>query len=167
MGILSEKQLKISSQFHNTLLMFSIPFQNKANANFETKTMNKFEIKEGASTPYVLINYKKGVIKLIGSSTHYKPQEFYPTILKQLKHYFEQPQIATKVLIDLDYYNDASFNYIFQLVELIVGLEKFNRTALYLEWYCHPEDKGIMADITMISYQLQYPINVLTYELVG
>ena len=129
--------------------------------------MDKFEIKEDTNTPFVLINFKTGNIKLIGSSTHSKPEEFYPTILKQLKHYFEQPQIATKVLIDLDYYNDASFNYIFQLVELIVGLEKFNRTALYLEWYCHPEDRGILDDITMISNNLQYPIKVLTYELVG
>lgn len=129
--------------------------------------MDKFEIKEDTNTPLVLINFKTGNIKLIGSSTHSKPEEFYPTILKMFKKYFENPAKTTKVLIDLDYYNDTSFNYIFQLVELIVGLEKFNRTQLNLEWYCHPEDRGILDDITMISYQLQYPIKVLTYELVG
>lgn len=129
--------------------------------------MDKFEIKEDTNTPFVLINFKTGNIKLIGSSTHSKPEEFYPTILKVLKKYFENPAKSTKVLIDLDYYNDASFNYIFQLVELIVGLEKFNRTQLNLEWYCHPEDRGIIEDIAMISNNLQYSIKVLTYELVG
>lgn len=129
--------------------------------------MDKFEIKEDTNTPLVLINFKTGNIKLIGSSTHSKPEEFYPSILKMLKKYFEKPAQSTKVLIDLDYYNDTSFNYIFQLVELIVGLEKFDRTQLNLEWYCHPEDRGILDDIKMISYQLQYPIKVLTYELVG
>jgi hypothetical protein len=34
----------------------------------ETKTMEKFELKESATTPRILINFKKGKIKSITSS---------------------------------------------------------------------------------------------------
>ncbi|MBW6483078.1 MAG: hypothetical protein K0B10_08445 [Vicingaceae bacterium] len=39
--------------------------------------MEKFELKESATTPRILINFKKGKIKLIGTSTLHNPEEFY------------------------------------------------------------------------------------------
>lgn len=129
--------------------------------------MEKFEIKESATTPRVLINFKKGKIKLIGSSTLHNPEEFYPKVLNIAQKYFDNPHKETKVTIDLEYYHENSFNYIFQFIELLVGLEKFNQSKLNLVWHHHPLDEGIINDIDLISRSLTYKINVVSYELVA
>lgn len=129
--------------------------------------MEKFELKESATTPRILINFKKGKIKLIGTSTLHNPEDFYPKILKIAQNYFDNPLKETKVTIDLEYYHQNSFNYIFQFVELIIGLEKFNRTKLKMVWHYHPHDKGIEEDIALISSTLNYHIPTMCYELVS
>ncbi|PIQ15045.1 MAG: hypothetical protein COW67_10530 [Flavobacteriales bacterium CG18_big_fil_WC_8_21_14_2_50_32_9] len=129
--------------------------------------MEKFELKESATTPRILINFKKGKIKLIGTSTLHNPEEFYPKVLNIAQKYFDKPLEETKVTIDLDYYHQNSFNYIFQFIELIVGLEKFKRTKLKMMWHHHPLDQGIAEDIALISKTLDYQIPTMSYELVS
>lgn len=129
--------------------------------------MEKFELKESATTPRVLINFKKGKIKLTGTSILVNPHDFYPKILKIAQQYFDNPQPITNVTIDLEYYHQNSFNYIFQFIELLIGLEKFKQSKLNLVWHYHPLDVGIIDDISLVSNTLDFKINAMSYELVA
>lgn len=127
--------------------------------------MEKFELKESIKVPRILIDYKKGEIKLTGRSTLGNPQEFYPRIIELFKLYVENPQPETNLLIDLEYYNQESSNYLFEIIALINSLTTENKSNVRMFWHFDPDDYGIIGDINKLKAELNCNIIAIAYEL--
>jgi hypothetical protein len=127
--------------------------------------MEKFELKESIKVPRILIDYKKGEIKLTGRSTLSNPQEFYPRIIELFKLYVENPQPETNLLIDLEYYNQESSNYLFEIIALINSLTTENKSNVRMFWHFDPDDYGIIGDINKLKSELNCNIIAIAYEL--
>lgn len=128
--------------------------------------MEKFELKESVKVPRILIDYKKGEIKIIGRSTIQNPTEFYPRLLELFHLYCLNPQPETKILIDLEYYSDESAPYIFSIIKLLIELDTQKKSKITLVWDYDPDDYHIIKDINSLSSQLNFKINAYAYELI-
>lgn len=127
--------------------------------------MEKFELKESIKIPRILIDYKKGEIKLTGRSTLSNPQEFYQRIIELFKLYVENPQPETNLLIDLEYYNQESSNYLFEIIALINSLAIEKKSNVRMFWHFDPDDYGIIGDINKLKAELNCNIIAIAYEL--
>ncbi len=127
--------------------------------------MQKFEIKESIKIPRILIDFERGVINFIGRSTLEKPEEFYPKIIDVINLYINSPQPTTKILIDLEYYNTKSAEYIFLILKKLDVLSQENKSEVKLFWHYDPDDYGIIGDINKIKPDLHCNIYAIEYEL--
>jgi len=127
--------------------------------------MIKFELKESIKVPRILIDYKKGEIKLTGRSTLNNPQEFYPRIIELFKLYVENPKSETTVLIDLEYYNQESSTYLFEIISLLNSLNNEQKSNTRIFWHFDPDDYGIIGDINKLKAELNCNIIAIAYEL--
>jgi hypothetical protein len=127
--------------------------------------MEKFELKESIKVPRILIDYKKGEIKLTGRSTLNNPQEFYPRIIELFKLYVENPKSETTVLIDLEYYNQESSTYLFEIISLLNSLNNEQKSNTRIFWHFDPDDYGIIGDINKLKAELNCNIIAIAYEL--
>tara|TARA_R110001592_G_scaffold148165_3_gene372865 strand:- start:3885 stop:4271 length:387 start_codon:yes stop_codon:yes gene_type:complete len=127
--------------------------------------MEKFELKESIKIPRILIDYKKGKIRITGKSTLTNPSELYPRLIELFQLYVNNPQPVTYLLIDLEFYNSESAKYLFSIIELLIGLEKENKSQLKISWHYDLDDYHIIRDINRLSDELNYKINAFAYEL--
>lgn len=127
--------------------------------------MEKFELKESVKVPQILIDYNTGNLKLIGRSTLENPKDFYPKIIELFKLYVENPQPKTNVLIDLEYYNLGSAEYIFEIINLLNSLSVENKSEVRIYWHFDPDDYGIIGDINKINTTLKCNVFAIEYEL--
>ncbi len=128
--------------------------------------MEKFELKESIKIPRILIDYKKGKIRITGKSTLNNPSELYPRLIEMFQLYISNPKPITYVLIDLEFYNTASAKYLFSIIKLLVQLDKDNKSELKISWYYDPDDYTIIGDINRLGKELSHPINAFAYELI-
>lgn len=128
--------------------------------------MEKFELKESIKIPRILIDYKKGKIRITGKSTLNNPSDLYPRLIEMFQLYTSNPRPITYVLIDLEFYNTDSAKYLFSIIELLVKLDKENRSELKISWYYDPDDYNIIGDINRLGRELNHTINAFAYELI-
>lgn len=128
--------------------------------------MEKFELKESVKVPRILIDYKKGEIKITGRSTLNNASEFYPRLIKLFQLYVINPQPVTYILIDLEYYNADSARHIFSIIKLLLELEKNNKSKVSITWHYDPDDYHIISDINALSSELNCKINAYAYETI-
>lgn len=128
--------------------------------------MEKFELKESVKVPRILIDFKRGKIRITGKSTLENPKDLYPGLINVFNKYISNPQPKTFVLIDLEYYNSESSIYLFKIIEMLVSLETNKKSQLKISWHYDPDDYWIIKDINNISIQLNFKINALAYEVV-
>lgn len=127
--------------------------------------MEKFELKESIKIPRILIDYKKGKIRITGKSTLNNPNELYPRLIELFQLYIQNPQPITYVLIDLELYNPESAKYLFTIIEMLIALDKEKKSELKITWHYDPDDYSIIKDINQICNHSNYNINALAYEL--
>lgn len=128
--------------------------------------MQKFDIKESIKVPRILIDFERGVVNFIGRSTLEKPEEFYPKIIDVIDLYINTPQPITKILIDIEYYNSKSAEYLFLILKKLDVLSKENRSEVKVFWHYDPDDYGIISDINKIKNDLYCDVYAIEYELV-
>jgi hypothetical protein len=127
--------------------------------------MEKFELKESIKIPRILIDYKKGKIRITGKSTLKNPNELYPRLIELFQLYIQNPQPITYLLIDLEFYNAESSKYLFTIIEMLINLDKQKKSQLKISWHYDPDDYWIIKDINKLSSDLNYKINAFAYEL--
>ncbi|MGE0560925.1 MAG: SiaC family regulatory phosphoprotein [Flavobacteriales bacterium] len=128
--------------------------------------MQKLDIKESIKVPRILIDFERGVVNFIGRSTLEKPEEFYPKIIDVIDLYINTPQPITKILIDIEYYNSKSAEYLFLILKKLDVLSKENRSEVKVFWHYDPDDYGIISDINKIKNDLYCDVYAIEYELV-
>lgn len=127
--------------------------------------MEKFELKESFKTPRILIDFERGLINITGRSSLENPQDLYPRINNIIQQYCENPKQTTNVLIDLEYYNEASANYLFEILHLLNNSSILNKSTLKIFWHYDPDDYGIIGDINKTQNILTCKVYAIAYEL--
>jgi len=91
--------------------------------------------------PFLILDKKKGLIELRGSSIMEDPHAFYDPVMAWIYDYVKNPK-DTLVNIDLEYFNTSSAKI---LLILFKALSKINKSGFNLEvnWHYDKDDDDI------------------------
>jgi len=127
--------------------------------------MSKIEIKGTDKTPKFVFEPLRGSIKILGRSTMMFPQEHYPTIVKVLEEYAQDPVENTHLFIDLEYYNTLSAKYLLSILKIISRINQIPNKEAKIIWYFEEEDFTIRDDIKLFSKLINHKIHAIEYEM--
>lgn len=115
--------------------------------------------------PKFIFDLNSGIIKILGRSTMSHPHNYYPSVIKLIEEYAQNPEEETLLVIDLEYYNSLSARYLLRIVELVSRIEIKKNHRVKITWHFDPDDRGIENDIKLFSKIIQFKINAVAYEL--
>jgi hypothetical protein len=123
--------------------------------------MQRFELKETGTTPYVLLDSLNGVLTFEGRSIPENVIEFYHPIIKWIEEYSLSPLDETKVFFKLEYFNTSSSKRIFDVMKRVEGITIQTGKSVTINWYYEEDDEDIFfagsdykALITKVEFNL-------------
>ncbi len=104
--------------------------------------MDQYRIEPKRNTPLIHLN-PDGNMKISGRSIHENVAEFYQAPFDWVEEYIINPPDATRIDIQLEYFNSASAKYVIKL------LQKFRKVLikdkkLYINWFYEEGDEDIL-----------------------
>ena len=105
--------------------------------------MQKFELKETATTPYVMLNAIDGVIKIEGRSIPENVIDFYQPIINWIENYTKNPLDKTVVEFKLEYFNTSSSKRIFDIMKKVETITNQEGKVVVINWYYEEDDEDI------------------------
>ena len=105
--------------------------------------MQKFELKETSTTPYVLLDNLNGIIKLEGRSIPENVIDFYQPIIHWIEGYIKEPCNTTLVHFKLEYFNTSSSKRIFDIMKKVETIAAQEGKTVTINWYYEEDDEDI------------------------
>ena len=105
--------------------------------------MGKISIEGTSKTPTVLFDSDEGVMELKGRSIPENSIEFYQPIVESLDEYAKGPKSATKVEIQLEYFNTSSSKCILDLFKKLEAIHKAGNEVA-INWYYEEDDEDML-----------------------
>lgn len=99
--------------------------------------MENLTIRCTIKTPEISFNPAMGLFEITGVSLIENTMEFYHPILHWLEEYIKNPHKTTKFVFKLTYSNTSSFQFIYDMLNLIRSAEN---THLVVDWYYASDD---------------------------
>jgi hypothetical protein len=125
--------------------------------------MQKLELEESISTPFVLLDPATGLLEITGTSTPEDSFAYYKPIFNWLDNYIASPNESTKLTIKLDYFNTSSSKCVLNILKKI---EKLYQSGYQVEvmWHYHPDDKDMIDIGTDLQSILKVPFQLKQTE---
>jgi hypothetical protein len=125
--------------------------------------MQKLQLEESISTPFVLLDPKTGLLEITGTSTPEDSFAYYKPIFNWLDNYSTSPNESTKLTIKLDYFNTSSSKCVLNILKKI---EKLSLSGNVVEviWHYHPDDKDMIEIGSDLQSILKVPFQLLKME---
>lgn len=91
-------------------------------------------------TPEVILDQENNVFQISGRSLLIDPRQFYSPIISWFKEYFNEPNLATKLILNLDYFNSPTS---LQLIKIINQFDQNNnkKNEMNIVWMYKREDE--------------------------
>ncbi|MDD3567210.1 MAG: DUF1987 domain-containing protein [Bacteroidales bacterium] len=105
--------------------------------------MQKLELKETLTSPYVLLNADGGEIRIEGRSIPENVIDFYHPILSWIDQYAQNPKDETKVFFKLEYFNTSSSKRLFDIMKKVEALTTQQEKKVSIYWYYEEDDEDI------------------------
>lgn len=105
--------------------------------------MEDLNIEGTPKTPTIRFDMKSGEMLIKGRSIPENSIEFYKPLTEALDSYAESPQSATKVNIQLEYFNTSSSKCI---LDVFKKLEKINSggSSVVINWHYEEDDEDML-----------------------
>lgn len=105
--------------------------------------MVKFELKETATTPYVLFDHTTGLLKIDGRSIPENVIDFYHPILRWIDEYSKDPCDTTEITLKFEYFNTSSSKRIFDIMKKLEKMAADSGKRVIISWYYEEDDEDI------------------------
>lgn len=105
--------------------------------------MHKFELKETATTPNVLLDAEAGLIKIEGRSIPENVIDFYHPIINWIDNYTKEPNSNTVVHFQLEYFNTSSSKRLFDIMKKVEAIATTSGKSVVINWYYEEDDEDI------------------------
>ncbi|MDY0201181.1 MAG: DUF1987 domain-containing protein [Bacteroidales bacterium] len=105
--------------------------------------MQKFELKEAITTPYVLLNAEAGEIRIEGRSIPENVIDFYYPILSWIDKYVEKAKEVTTIFFKLEYFNTSSSKRLFDIMKKVEVIASQPEKKVIINWYYEEDDEDI------------------------
>lgn len=105
--------------------------------------MVKFELKETATTPYVIFDHSTGLLKIDGRSIPENVIDFYHPILRWIDEYGKNPCETTEITLKFEYFNTSSSKRIFDIMKKLEKMATDTGKRVVINWYYEEDDEDI------------------------
>ncbi|MDX9848546.1 MAG: DUF1987 domain-containing protein [Tenuifilaceae bacterium] len=105
--------------------------------------MQKLEIKETLTTPYVLLDSDQGEIRFEGRSIPENVIDFYQPLINWIERYSRDPSESTSVHFKLEYFNTSSSKRIFDIMKRMETIPATTGKSVTINWYYEEDDEDI------------------------
>ena len=99
------------------------------------------KIEATVKTPEVILDSDLGSVSLKGISISENPRAFYTPVFEMIEQYLKQPQPATTLHVDLEYFNSSSAIMIRDLIRLFENHQTGPNCVV--KWYHDNDDHSI------------------------
>ena len=97
--------------------------------------MQKIELKETITPPYLLLDADNGMIKVEGRSIPENVIDFYQPILNWIDSYLKEPKDKTEVHFKLEYFNTSSSKRLFDIMKKVENIASLENKTAVINWY--------------------------------
>lgn len=122
--------------------------------------MKVIKIKPTKTTPGVLLDPSRGILKMVGRSYPENSVDFYYPIKSLLEGHVTARKF--EVRIKLEYFNTSSSKCLYDMFKAIKALG-VNGTEVYIHWYYQPEDEDMLEVGEDYSDLLDMPFSFVEY----
>ena len=105
--------------------------------------MQKFELREAITSPYVLLDANAGEIRIEGRSIPENVIDFYYPILSWIDKYVEEAKDVTSVFFKLEYFNTSSSKRLFDIMKKVETISLQAGKKVIINWYYEEDDEDI------------------------
>ena len=116
-------------------------------------------------TPNVHFNAKTGECAVEGESYPEQSFEFYQSLIRWVKDYFEGGAESIKMDFKLTYFNTSSGRAILDLLRLLKEYEEQGRTITVNWYYPVPDDDDMKMEAEDFIDETELELNLIPYEL--
>lgn len=126
--------------------------------------MTDFIINPSKYHPFVLTNAKKGELLISGICIHEDPERFFMPIINWVDDYLANESDTLKITFELQYFNNSSSKYLFQLIQSIDNYAK-NGKKVRIDWLYYTEDADMKEEGENFAVLFQLPIKITEQEI--
>ncbi len=105
--------------------------------------MEKISIEGTPKTPTINFDIAKGFLEIKGRSIPENSIEFYKPLVDWLEKYAANPQSATNVNIQLEYFNTSSSKCILDVFKKLEAINK-GGSAVVINWHYEEDDEDML-----------------------
>jgi len=125
--------------------------------------MEPLNIKEGESTPKIILDKEKNKFEISGISLPEDVFTFFAPVFKWFEEYIKQPNPSTELLVKLNYFNTASSKII---LDILIKLEELKKKGFEISviWYHLDMDEDILSTGKEFESMLSIPFKFVAHQ---
>ncbi|MCF7927451.1 MAG: DUF1987 domain-containing protein [Spirochaetales bacterium] len=125
--------------------------------------MQKLEIDQTKSTPFVNLNPDTGLLEIGGESYPENSKEFFDPVLEWIEQFLSSEDTEVTLRVTLSYMNTSSTKYI---IEILDRLEQANEKGrpVTIEWYCDGDNDRELDTVEELKEDFSMPFEVKIRE---
>lgn len=125
--------------------------------------MNSLYQSKTPRTPEITLDPKQGIFEIEGRSIPENSVEFYQPLMKWMDAYRQEPNLQTKFVVKLEYFNTSSSKC---LIDILRKLEKIYTDGkdVVLEWHYDEDDDDMRESGEDFKEILKLPISMIPFK---
>jgi hypothetical protein len=122
--------------------------------------MNSLNIPPSFKTPAIEMDAHTGILKISGRIFPENPKEFFGPIINWFNEYAKNPADATSLVLNLNYFNSSSNEYIFRCCKIMEALGNQGKSASIV-WEYESDDEDMqqmgqdVSELLKINFELR------------
>lgn len=126
--------------------------------------MERLEITQSKSTPFVDFDPDTGVLEIGGESYPENSHEFFAPLVEWINHYLSGDEKSAVLRVTLTYMNTSSTKYMIEILDRVEQAYEDGRDVL-VEWYCDEDNERELDTVEELKEDFEMPFDIKTREV--
>jgi len=126
--------------------------------------MERLEIEQSKSTPFVRFDPGSGMLEIGGESYPENSHEFFSPVIEWIEQYLSEEEKSLSFIVTLTYMNTSSTKYMIDILDRLEQAHDKGR-EISIEWYCDGDNEREMDTVEELREDFEMPFEVKTREV--
>lgn len=121
--------------------------------------MNRFEVEQTKSTPFVRLEPDTGIMEIGGESYPENSQEFFDPIIQWVRKFLAESDLPAVLNVTLSYMNTSSTKYMIDILDQFENAHE-NGRQVRVEWHCDTDNERSLDTVEELREDFEMPFEV-------
>jgi hypothetical protein len=126
--------------------------------------MERLEIEQSKSTPFVQFDPESGMLEIGGESYPENSHEFFSPVIEWIDQYLSEGKHSISFIVTLTYMNTSSTKYMIDILDRLEQAHEKGRN-ISVKWYCDGDNEREMDTVEELREDFEMPFEVKTREI--